>query len=134
VGTVVDTITMDTSIFNAFPNAIVSGVWSIGECQHGTLIGNQYTKVNDIDVVIDEGASSGVNVTPETLASDLLIYAMPEQMPTLQTNKLVSAYMLYNSEEDSYYMIVDAGIGKNQHTGAIEHIELRVVQTEIANG
>jgi hypothetical protein len=125
---------MDTSIFNAFPNAIVSGVWSIGECQHGTLIGNQYTKVNDIDVVIDEGASSGVNVTPETLASDLLIYAMPEQMPTLQTNKLVSAYMLYNSEEDSYYMIVDAGIGKNQHTGAIEHIELRVVQTEIANG
>lgn len=125
---------MDTSIFNAFPNAIVSGVWSIGECQHGTLIGNQYTKVNDIDVVIDEGTSSGVNVTPETLASDLLIYAMPEQMPTLQTNKLVSAYMLYNSEEDSYYMIVDAGIGKNQHTGAIEHIELRVVQTEIANG
>lgn len=125
---------MDTSIFNAFPNAIVSGVWSIGECQHGTLIGNQYTKVNDIDVVIDEGASSSVNVTPETLASDLLIYAMPEQMPTLQTNKLVSSYMLYNSEEDSYYMIVDAGIGKNQHTGAIEHIELRVVQTEIANG
>lgn len=125
---------MDSSIFNAFPNAIVSGVWSIGECQHGTLIGNQYTKINDIDVVIDEGASSGVNVTPETLASDLLIYAMPEQMPTLQTNKLVSAYMLYNSEEDSYYMIVDAGIGKNQHTGAIEHIELRVVQTEIANG
>lgn len=125
---------MDTSIFNAFPNAIVSGVWSIGKCQHGTLIGNQYTKVNDIDVVIDEGASSSVNVTPETLASDLLIYAMPEQMPTLQTNKLVSAYMLYNSEEDSYYMIVDAGIGKNQHTGAIEHIELRVVQTEIANG
>lgn len=134
MGTVVDTITMDTSIFNAFPNAIVSGVWSIGECQHGTLIGNQYTKVNDIDVVIDEGASSGVNVTPETLASDLLVYAMPEQMPTLRTNKLVSAYMLYNSEEDSYYMIVDAGIGKNQHTGAIEHIELRVVQTEIANG
>lgn len=125
---------MDFSIFDAFPNAIISGVWSIGECHHGTLIGNQYQKIADIDVVIDEGSNSAINVTPESLNSDLLVYVPPEQMPTIRTNQLVSDYMLYDSSADDYYMIVDAGIGKNQHTGAIEHIELKLVQTEIANG
>jgi hypothetical protein len=97
-------------------------------------VGNQYAKVADIDVVIDEGSSSSINTAPETLDSDLLVYVMPEQMPTLRTNKLVSDYMLYDSSEDDYYMIVDAGVGKNQHTGAIEHLELKLVQTEIADG
>ena len=127
-------ITMDLSIFDAFPNAIISGVWSIGECQHGTLVGNQYTKIADIDVVIDEGSSSGINNAPESLNSDLLVYVPPEQLPTIRTNKLVSSYMLYDSSEDDYYMIVDAGIGKNQHTGAIEHVELKLIQTETVDG
>jgi len=122
---------MDFSIFNAFPNAIITGVWQIGTCQHGTLIGNIFTKTGDIDVIIDEGNNSSVNTDIETLKSDMLLYCKPEQMPTLNTNTLVSGYMLYNSEEDSYYMIIDAGIGKNQHTGNIEHIELKVVQTEV---
>lgn len=125
---------MDFSIFDAFPNAIISGVWQIGECQHGTVVGNQFTKVADIDVVIDEGSSSNINSIPEALRSDLLVYAMPEQMPSVSSNKLVSGYMLYNSEEDTYFEIVDAGVGKNQHTGQIEHIELKVVQTEVVDG
>lgn len=125
---------MDFSIFDAFPNAIISGVWQIGECQHGTVVGNQFTKVADIDVVIDEGSSSNINSIPEALRSDLLVYAMPEQMPSVSSNKLVSGYMLYNSEEDAYFEIVDAGVGKNQHTGQIEHIELKVVQTEVVDG
>ncbi len=133
LGIAVDTITMDFSIFEAFPNAIISGVWEIGSCQHGTVVGNQYTKIADLDVVVDEGSNSSINNTPETLTSDLLVYVIPCQMPTLQTNALVSGYMLYNSEEDAYYEIVDAGIGKNQHTGNIEHLELKVVQTEVTN-
>jgi hypothetical protein len=124
---------MDTSIFEAFPNAIISGVWEIGMCQHGTLIGNQYNKIGDLDVVVDEGSNSTINTTPEALKSNLLIYVYPCQLPTLQTNALVSAYMLYNNEENAYYEIVDAGIGKNQHTGNIEHIELMVVQTEVTD-
>ena len=68
------------------------------------------------------------------LKSDMLIYCKPEQMPTLDTNTLVSGYMLYNSTEDSYYMIIDAGIGKNQHTGNIEHVELKVTMTEVTDG
>lgn len=124
---------MDTSIFEAFPNAIVSGVWQIGICQHGTIVGNQFTGIEYLDVVVDEGSSSDVNTTPEALRSDLLIYAYPCQMPTLATNALVSGYMLYNAEENKYYEIVDAGIGKNQHTGAVEHVELKVVQTEVVD-
>lgn len=125
---------MDFSIFDAFPKAIIAGVWQIGTCQHGTLIGNVFTKTGDIDVVIDEGNNSSVNTDIETIKSDMLLYCRPEQMPTLNTNTLVSGYMLYDSSEDNYYMIVDAGIGKNQHTGNIEHIELKVVQTEVTDG
>lgn len=125
---------MDFSIFNAFPKAIISGVWQIGTCQHGTLIGNVFEKTADIDVVIDEGNNSSVDTDIETIKSDILIYCRPEQMPTLNTNTLVSGYMLYDSSEDNYYMIIDAGVGKNQHTGVIEHIELKVVQTEVTDG
>lgn len=124
---------MDFSIFNAFPKAIISGVWQIGTCQHGTLIGNVFEKTADIDVVIDEGNNSSVDTDIETIKSDMLIYCRPEQMPTLNTNTLVSGYMLYDSSEDNYYMIIDAGVGKNQHTGVIEHIELKVVQTEVTD-
>lgn len=125
---------MDLSIFDAFPKAIIRDIWQIGTCQHGTLIGNVFTKVNDIDVVIDEGNNSSVNTNIETLKSDMLIYCKPDQLPTLDTNVLVSTYMLYNSDTSSYYMIIDAGIGKNQHTGNIEHVELKVTMTEVTDG
>lgn len=121
---------MDLSIFRAFPNAIITGVWSIGQFQHGSIVGNVYTKVADLDVIVDEGSSSKIDKSPEELKSDLLIYVKPAQLPTLATNKLVSAYMLYNSDEDAYYEIIDAGIGKNQQTNTIEHVELKVVQVD----
>lgn len=124
---------MDYSIFDAFPNAIISGVWQIGTCQHGTIVGNQFTKVGDLDVIIDEGSNSNINATVETLNSDTLIYVWPQQLPTLNTNTLVADYMVYDSENDHYYMITDAGIGKNQHTGNIEHVELKLTQTEVAD-
>lgn len=124
---------MDLSIFKAFQNAIVSGVWQIGTSERGTVIGSQFTKLADLDVIVDEGSSVQLATTPEELTSDLLIYAKPEQLPTTRTNKLVSGYMLYDSENCDYYEIIDAGVGKNQHTGQIEHIELRVVQSEVAD-
>ena len=132
-GTVADTITMDTSIFEAFPNAIITGLWEIGLCQHGTVVGNQYKKIADLDVIIDEGNNSSINTIPEGLASDMLVYVYPCQMPTLDTSALVSGYMLHNNRENKYYEIRDAGLGKNQHTGNIEHLELKVVQTEVVD-
>ena len=124
---------MDLSIFRAFANAIIYGVWQIGTSKRGTVIGSQFTKVADLDVVIDEGSTAQISITPEELKSDLLVYVKPEQMPTTRSNKLVSGYMLYDSENDDYYEIIDVGIGKNQHTGVIEHLELRVVQSEVTN-
>lgn len=124
---------MDISIFKAFANAIISDVWQIGTSQRGTVVGATFTKIADIDVVIDEGANAGITSTPEELRSDLLVYVKPEQMPTIRANKLVSGYMLYDSSEGDYYEVIDVGIGKNQHTGEIEHLELKVVQTEVTN-
>lgn len=124
---------MDISIFKAFANAIISGVWQIGTSTRGSVVGTTFTKVADLDVVIDEGSSADISTTPEELKSDLLVYVKPEQMPTIRTNKLVSGYMLYDSSEGDYYEIIDAGVGKNQHTGKIEHLELKVVQTEISD-
>ena len=125
---------MDISIFEAFPNAIVSGVWEIGQCKHGTIIGNQFVPYRPIDIVVDEGFSSNISSTPEAIFSDMLIYCYPNQMPSLSANALVSEYMIHNVIDDTYFMITDAGIGKNQHTGNLEHVELRLVQTEVVNG
>lgn len=122
---------MDTSIFKAFPSAIIYNQWQIGSCQHGSIIGNVFVKIADLDVIIDEGSNSTVNSTIEALKSDMLVYAKPEQLPTIRTNELVSGYMLYDSIEDKYYEIIDAGLGKNQEVGIIEHVELKVVQTEV---
>ena len=116
---------MDISIFKAFANAIISGVWQIGTSKRGSVVGTTFTKVADIDVVLDEGASSTTSTMPENLRSDLLVYVKPEQLPTIRANKLVSGYLLYDSSEDDYYEIIDAGVGKNQHTGVIEHLELK---------
>lgn len=124
---------MDISIFKAFANAIISGVWQIGTSTRGSVVGTTFTKVADLDVVIDEGSSADISTTPEELKSDLLVYVKPEQMPTIRTNKLVSGYLLYDSSEGDYYEIIDAGVGKNQHTGLIEHLELKVVQTEVSS-
>lgn len=131
--TVVDFTTMDLSIFEAFDFAIISGIWQIGTCQHGSVVGNVFQKKADIDVIIDEENSSTITTNPETLTNGMLIYVKPEQMPTLNTNELVSDYMLYDSANGDYYTIKFAGIGKNQHKGIIEHLELTVVQTEVVD-
>lgn len=126
-----DITTMDLSIFEAFSFAIISDVWQIGKCQHGGVVGNVFEKFGDLDVVIDEENSSIISNTPETLNTGLLVYVKPEQLPTLNTNTLVSDYMLYDSENDLYYAITFAGIGKNQHKGVIEHVELTLTQTDV---
>lgn len=130
IGIAVDYMTMDLSIFEAFSFAIISGVWQIGTYTRGGVVGNVFTKTNDLDVIIDEENASTITTNPENLTNGMLIYAKPEQMPTLNTNELVSDYMLYDSENDDYYAITFAGVGKNQHKSIIEHIELTVVQTE----
>lgn len=122
------------SVFEAFPNGIISGVYQIGRCQRGTLEGNRFAKTGDLDVLVDEGGYAEINNAPNAagLSIDLLMYAKPEQLPTTNTRALVSSYMIYDSERDDYFAITRAGLGKNQETGEIEHVELELTQTELA--
>lgn len=115
-------------IFNAFPEAIET--WSIGEMSYGTIQGNKLTEVSDIRVIVDEGDSGKQDSAPNeaTIASDTLLYAMPEDLPTTDTSTLVSDYAIV-SPAGRTYAIIDAAQGRNQHRGRLEHIELRLRPT-----
>lgn len=136
IGTAVDVTATTMDVFKAFPSAVVSGVYSIGEYQRGTVEGNQYIKTADLDVIIDEGDAGDIGMAPnaETLDADLLLYVKPEQLPTTNPRALAAGFMIYDSENDDYFAVVNAGIGKNQQTGKLEHIELLLRQTEVING
>lgn len=123
------------TVFECFPNAIVSKVWVIGQFAQGTMTGNVFNPLRYVDVIIDEGSNTQIDNAPnaQTMLSDTLLYARPEQMPVTSSKALTSDYMLYNEEEDTYYAIIDAGIGKNQETGVVEHIELKIRETEASN-
>lgn len=123
-------------VFDAFPAAIVSGVWQIAACQRGGIVGAVWDAENaaELDVIIDEGNASAINGAPNTepLDADLLVYVKPAQLPTTNTRALAAGYLLYDSENGDYFAIIDASVGKNQETGDIEHIELLLRQTEVA--
>jgi hypothetical protein len=119
-------------VFSAFAGAVISGTYSIGTNQRGSLVGSVYSKVNDLDVIVDEGDIANIGLAPnaEALDADLIMYCKPEQMPTTNTRALAAGYMIHDSDTDDYFAIVNAGIGKNQETGEIEHIELMLQQTD----
>ena len=123
-------------VCSAFPGAVVSGRYCIGKFQRGTVEGNQFINQGELDVIIDEGDSAGIGKAPnaETLIADLLMYVKPNQLPTLNPRALTSSYMVFDSENGDYFAIIDAGIGKNQDAGELEHIELLLRQTEVVNG
>lgn len=116
------------TVFDAFPNAIGQG-WQIAQVTYSSITGNTVTNGTDIDVIIDEGSSSDANQAPNAagLYADTLIYARPDQMPTTDTSALVAGYVLIDPNERTWE-IIDAGQGKNQDNGQIEHIELKIRQ------
>lgn len=115
-------------VFEAFPNAIES--WQIGEMSYGTIQGNKLGKTTAIRVIVDEGTNGDQNNTPSaaTIASDMLLYAVPADLPTTDTSELVANYAI-KSPTGRVYAIIDAGTGKNQHTGQLEHVELKLRPT-----
>lgn len=127
-------ITMD--VFSAFPAAVVSGVYSIGSYQRGTVEGNQFVKSAGLDVIIDEGDAGNIGSAPnaEVLNADLLLYAKPDQLPTTNPRALTAGYLIYDAKNDDYFAIISASLGKNQQTGTLEHVELLLRQTEVVNG
>lgn len=127
-------VVVSIDVFKAFSGAVVSGIYSIGSCQRGSLEGNQFVKVSDLDVIIDEGDAGQIGRAPnaEFIEADLLLYVKPTQLPTTNSRALTAGYMIYDAQNDDYFDIIKANIAKNQHTGQIEHIELYLRQTENA--
>lgn len=122
------------TVFDAFPNAIEQG-WQIAQVTYSSITGNTVTNGADIDVIIDEGSSSDANQAPNAagLFADTLVYTKPDQMPTTDTSALVAGYVLIDPNERTWE-IIDAGQGKNQENGQIEHIELKIRQIGADNG
>lgn len=119
-------------VFSAFAGAVVSGVYSIGSYQRGTVEGDRFVKSADLDVIIDEGDAGRIGGAPnaQALEADLLIYVKPAQLPTTNPRELTAGYMLHDSETGDYFAIIDASLGKNQNTGGLEHIELLLRQID----
>lgn len=122
-------------VFSAFPNAVVSDQWELVEVERGTDIGDVVSNPVACDVIIDEGTYVDAHRSPDAdgESSDILIYAKPEQMPTLVTAKLTNGYLWHDKLNDYYYEIREASQGKNQETGVVEHVEFLVKQTLVAS-
>lgn len=120
------------TVFQAFPNGIEHEIWQIGQMAYSTITGNDLDtdSLTYIDVIEDEANDSEPNNSPSyaNTYSDTLLYVRPEQMPTIDTAELIASYAVKNTTTDKLYAIIDAGIGKNQDNGVIEHIELRLRQ------
>lgn len=123
-------------VFSAFPSAVVTGRYFIGMFQRGTVEGNRFINQGELDVIIDEADAAGIGSAPnaDTIIADTLLYVRPEQLPTTNTRALTASYMVYDAEYDDYFAIINAGFGKNQENGSLEHIELLLRQTEVVNG
>lgn len=122
------------TVFEAFPNAIISNVWRLGRVTRGTAIGTKFAPVRFLDVIVDEGVSGNLDAAPnaEGVVSDILIYAKPEQVGSANMAKFVGNYYLYNCDYETFYEIVDAGLGFNQDKGVVEHVEFKLKPTEVA--
>lgn len=119
-------------VFSAFSQAIVSGIWELGRVKRATEIGDTYTPVKALDVIVEEASDGELRNSPDAdgITSDTLIYAKPSQLPTLNSAALIGDHLLKNTENEQYYAIIGADIGKNQENGTIEHVELWVRATE----
>lgn len=122
-------------VFSAFPNAIVSGRFELGTLTSGGIHGKEFSNPIACDVIIDEGAYATPDRSPEVeyQESETLIYAKPEQMPTLYTAQLTNGYLWHDKETDIYYEIRQASLGKNQETGEVEHVEFLIRPTLVAS-
>lgn len=119
-------------VFNAFPSAVISGVWEIGQIARATEVGDIYTTANSLDVIVEEASDGRTHETPDAdyLTTDTLIYAKPSQLPTTNPAALIGDYLLKNTETGQFYTIIGADLGKNQENNQLEHTELWIRATE----
>lgn len=120
-------------VFKAFSKAIITDDWSLGSITISTDVGKIFKDEGFKSVIVDEGAEADENSpNANTLTTDTLIYAKPDEMPTTNTAELVASYFWHQQSTGQYYRILEVGVGKNQDEGIVEHIEFRVRPSEIA--
>lgn len=122
-------------VFEVLPNAVIMGVWMLGEVKRATIRGKEFSNPIACSVIVDEGTYAITDRSPsvEYENSETLLYAKPEEMPTLDTARLAASYLWYNPETKQYFNIRQASLGKNQETGAVEHVEFLLRPTEALN-
>ena len=123
-------------IFTALPPAIVTDTWELGQVVRSTDVGKSFQSLGTRPVIVDEVDSSGFNQAPNAdyIASDTLLFVHPEDLPTVATAALIADYLWHNVITDQYYEMKEVGVGKNQETGVIEHIEFLLHQTGVFDG
>lgn len=121
-------------VFKAFPAAIISDDWKLGQLIENTEVGKLWKDLGFKSVIVDEVADGELDRSPsaEGITSATLIYAKPEEMPTSNVAEFIASYYWYQVSADQYYRIIEVGVGKNQDAGVVEHIEFRVRPTELA--
>lgn len=119
-------------VFEVFPEAIISGIWALGEVKRATIHGKEFNNAETLDVIVDEGTYAVTDRSPdaEYESSDTLIYARASSMPTLDTAKLAAGYLWLNSNTGQYFEIREASLGKDQFLGKVEHVEFLLRPTE----
>lgn len=120
-------------VFNTFPEAVVAGVWELGQVRRGTRRGKEFSNALVLEVIVDEGTYSVTDRSPSVQYedSDTLVYARATDLPTLDTATLGAGYMWHHIPSDTYYNIREANLGKNQNKGAVEHVEFLLRPTEV---
>lgn len=116
-------------VFDVFPEAIVEGVWQIGPVKRSTVTGLTISEPVTVPVIVDsadETVRATAGGSPGVGQVDILLYLRPEDCPTLDTAELVNGYAVHNLETDKDYLPLIASLGKNQNTGAVEHVELEL--------
>jgi len=119
-------------IFTSFPNAIVTDVWELGTVSRSTEVGKSYEKLGYIDCIVDEEVTGGQNNSPSAdyITSQTMLFVKPEALAQYNIGQMVANFMIKNTETDQLYEITGVGVGQNQETGVVEHLELLIQPTE----
>ena len=121
------------SVFDAFRDGVIRGVYEIGRCIRGTVVGNEFKAERLLDVLVVDGDYTTIDNAPNAAEQtvDMLMYVKPGQLPTRNPRALAASYMIHDKTTDEYFAITRANLGRNQHNGRLEHIELELAQTEV---
>lgn len=120
------------TVFSAFPGAVVFDRWEIGRVDRATETGDIYTDSHALGVIEDvaQTLATKSGEDAEGLKTSTLLYAKPEELPSVDPAALIAGHMVKDVENSRFYRIDSVGIGKNQLTGRIEHVELILTEVE----